>query len=467
MKNRKIELSLKPVSIIAAAEEIILLTKPLLKGKKVVLKNLIPENIQAVTADDNRLRQIFYNLIGNSVKFTEEGEITVSAETSEHLVIIKIKDTGIGIEKDKLETIFNSFEQGDPSIERKYGGTGIGLSITKKLVELHGGTISVNSEKGAGSEFIFTMPRSSEKAEIIDNNQLISKLYAGNSKEMESAKNEEKYELITIVTVDDEAVNQQVLKNHLSKDFNVLQFYNGNDFLNYLENSEKPDLILLDIMMPGLSGYEVCHKIREKYSISELPVVMLTAKNRIEDLAEGFKSGANDYIVKPFIKTELMARIETHINLAEKAKADAEKIVEQNEELESVKSELIEKFERERVDAERAEHYLQTLKNIMEKEKIYTEPTLTLSQLSAKTGISPHNISYTINTYLETNFFGFVNSYRIEEAKKLLEDKAFEKKNLLAISIMAGFNSKATFNTLFKKETGMTPSEFRKSREEK
>ena len=330
LKNRELLLQTKPVDIKSIAQVVMAISEPLLKGKHLILKNEIPDQLPAVIGDENRIQQILHNFIGNAIKFSERGEIILSAnviEVSPNLpqLTITVSDPGIGIPQEKFIDIFKSFEQVDASTAREYGGTGLGLGITKQLVELHGGKIWVESEIGKGSRFTFTLPITDVKDETLRvTNPIPNALEAyGDLPLSESLENnplsiENKLDnAVAILIVDDEPVNIQVLNNHLSlNNYNVLKAMNGEEALNLLDKGLKPDLVLLDIMMPRMSGYEVCRKIRDTYLASNLPVIMLTAKNQVSDLVEGLGVGANDYITKPFAKQELMARIKTQLSLA-------------------------------------------------------------------------------------------------------------------------------------------------------
>jgi len=320
LKNQDIELQRKPVDFRQIAGLVLTLSRPLLAGKPVELKNEIREDLPAVDGDENRLQQIMYNLVGNAIKFTESGSVTVSAiALTDDLLEVTVSDTGIGIPPDKLTDIFQAFEQVDASISREYGGTGLGLSITKQLVELHGGTIRVESELGKGSRFIFTLPISTQTiSPTTDNSQEVVRVREETLPpqlllSLTAPSNGE----FTILVVDDEPINLQVVANHLSlQNYAIIQANNGMEALAKIQSGLRPDLILLDIMMPKMSGYEVCKKIREQFPANEMPIVMLTAKNQVSDLVEALSSGANDYLTKPVLKNELLARIKTHIELS-------------------------------------------------------------------------------------------------------------------------------------------------------
>ncbi|KAA0230069.1 response regulator [candidate division KSB1 bacterium] len=321
LKRQDLQLQRQPIDLRVLAEVVLKFSEPLLAGKKLALQNDIPADLPPIEGDENRLQQILHNLIGNAIKFTESGSVRVFAEQQNGMVAVSIRDTGIGIPADKFESIFESFEQVDASIAREYGGTGLGLTITKQLVELHGGKIWVESEIGKGSIFTFTLPVSEERlapatATDLSKVREISTGDFGEQVEVMPFNGNSTEGEFHVLIVDDEPVNHQVLANHLaSMPYEIMQAFNGEQALHALSNGRKFDLVLLDIMMPRMSGYEVCQKIRETHLPTQLPVIMVTAKNQVSDLVEGFLAGANDYLAKPFSKNELLARIKTHLNL--------------------------------------------------------------------------------------------------------------------------------------------------------
>ncbi len=322
LKNQDLILAPKPLDIRAVANVVLKLSQPLVQEKELKLVNAIPKDIPLVEADENRVQQMLYNLVGNAIKFTKKGKVEIRAREKDKMLAISISDTGIGISKDKFQNIFKSFEQGDGSTQREFGGTGLGLSVTKQLVELHGGTIDVVSELGKGSIFTFTLPLSGKKREEVSlgapfEEEGISQLRTEIDESKAVFENNALHQngqAKRVLIVDDEPINRKVLENHLTVGgYHSVQAKNGPEALTKLENGEAFDIVLLDVMMPGMSGYEVCEEIRKKYLSSELPVVLLTAKNRVRDLVAGFNVGANDYLTKPFSKSELLARLKAHL----------------------------------------------------------------------------------------------------------------------------------------------------------
>ncbi|HEO64725.1 MAG TPA: response regulator [Spirochaetes bacterium] len=325
LKHKDIMLEMNPLDLYTLTEVVLSLFKPLIKGKSLKLANSIDPELSPVSADENRVQQIMYNIIGNAIKFTESGIINIEASrrlapTGEEYVEVSVSDTGIGIPEDKINRVFESFEQVDGSTSREYGGTGIGLTITKQLVEAHGGDIRVESIVGTGSKFIFTLALAHVGAiHELPLQQLLSpplqqttdaeELTESTSQESMNAK---------ILVVDDDPVNLEVVINHLSlQKYSVTQALSGADALDLIKENDKFDLVLLDVMMPKMSGYEVCEKIRDNYDLNEVSIIMLTARNRVSDLVSGLDSGANDYMTKPISKAELLARTRTQINLVQ------------------------------------------------------------------------------------------------------------------------------------------------------
>ena len=349
-RQDQVQLYPAPVSVRTTTELVCAMLQPSLVGRPVELINAVPASISAVHADPNRLQQILFNLLGNAIKFTEHGSIQIQAEQEGNFVRIHVKDSGVGIPADAVERIFVPFEQADASTARKFGGVGLGLAIAKSLVEAHGGSISVQSVPGQGTTFSFTLPASSEVVQedeiavplnpivqdrIAAHEAQIAALPSTPAPQHEAAWGEDTGEefaevgiategdALRILVVDDEPVNRQALNAQLSAlGHTFVEASDGFKALQYIQDHGAPDMLLLDIMMPGMSGYEVLDALRKTYTTAQLPVLLMTAKAQEKDLVEGFARGASDYILKPYSFAEVSARINHHAKLVHLMKAE-------------------------------------------------------------------------------------------------------------------------------------------------
>ncbi len=320
LKNADLVIDTKTTDIRQLADVVLTLTQPETKQKDIHLVNAIAENTPLIEGDEERLLQILHNLVGNAVKFTSYGgSIIITADPEKKFVKIGVRDTGLGIPKEKQDLIFFPFQQADGSISQSYGGTGLGLSTCKYLVELHGGTIGVTSEPGQGSEFYFTIPVSNNQSrDSLDLSPYDKETVPGEIAPIldYEGQDERTNGTFKILVVDDDTINLQVIANYLTSDhYSVKVVNNGQDALDIIKQN-KPDLVLLDVMMPAMSGFEVCRQIRTDFPMHVLPIIFLTAKNQVSDLKEGFAIGANDYITKPFLKSELLIRMARHLELS-------------------------------------------------------------------------------------------------------------------------------------------------------
>ncbi len=338
MKNRDLNLELKAIDLQQIAEMVLVITRPLYHIKNLKVRNNVPMDFPAVLGDESRLQQILFNLIGNAIKFTDQGKIEIGAEIVGKMAKFSISDTGVGIPSDKFELIFQSFEQVDASTTRRFGGTGLGLAISKRLVELHGGQIWVESSLGTGSVFYFTLPFAKETDLTTEIASPIKNLWLDsyNKENLRPIEDEdiemEKGDQIRILIVDDEPINRQVLKNQLTLlGYEVVEASNGGEAIKQIRDFGPFELMLLDIMMPGMSGYDVCSVVRESFSLYELPILFLTAKNQITDIVSALEAGGNDYLAKPFDKRELISRAKNLITLRRAVAEQNKYIAFQNE----------------------------------------------------------------------------------------------------------------------------------------
>lgn len=320
-KLKEGELSIHPmaVDLRSTVEVSLKVFSYLIAGKDVRLVNRIPDDFPYVLADEFRLKQIIGNLLDNALKHTASGTIGVSAEAAGGMAAISVQDTGGGIDEDELPFIFQPFKTFRIDSKQSFG---LGLPIVKQLVELQQGTIRVSSSKGEGTTFTLTLP-------IADPDQRAKRGIAQNNGDVGQAEKEYEFRTpyvaegsgpYTVLVVDDHFSNLKVLIDVLgSRDYTVIAVKNGLEAIWQIENRPAIDLVILDLMMPGLSGFEVCRAIRRKHSMLEMPVLMVTASIQEEDKLAAFDAGANDYLPKPFDANELKARVKSLLLMKEAA----------------------------------------------------------------------------------------------------------------------------------------------------
>ena len=266
--------------------------------KKLTMSKSIADNVpKYVIGDRNRLTQILINLLGNSIKFTLEGKVNLNVFLEDDAILkFEVSDTGIGIPKNKLKSIFERFSQAQENTSRQFGGSGLGLNISKLLVEKQGGTISVKSILGRGSTFTFTLPfvhcsTIKEKTPINKNKFTSNKT------------------TVSVLMCEDNEMNQNLMKAvFLTTNHQLDIASNGNEGLQLLKEKEY-DVILMDIQMPELDGYETAKIIRNEYRM-DIPIIAITAHSTVKERERCLALGMNDYISKPFKKEELLEKID-------------------------------------------------------------------------------------------------------------------------------------------------------------
>lgn len=328
LANRNLELYQTPIDMRVITDTVFTLLAPLAANKPIQLINEFASDAPLVMADENRLQQILINLVGNGIKYSDQGSVRVGMTVKDAIAEIYVADSGIGIAEEQTEKVFEAFSQIQSSNARQYGGTGLGLAITRQLVELHGGTIRVESAPGEGSRFIFTLDLSNEQnrhklhqqsqyrqypapdtRKIGDGDKSFSKIKSDKPRNAEDQ---------TVLIVDDDPVNRMVLQGMLKlHDYRVLEAENGMQAVEIVQQNPHIDLIIMDVMMPNMAGYDACREIRRTHSFDSMPVLFLTAKKNVdEDIEECFAAGGNDYLTKPVSKHDLLPRVANHLRIA-------------------------------------------------------------------------------------------------------------------------------------------------------
>lgn len=315
LKEGNIELSVAPCSLQAITVGVMDMLDYMVEGKPVQIINEIPVDFPHVIADEKRIIQIVFNLLHNAVKFTNEGEVIIQAHVQGKKVLMVITDTGIGIEENEIQTIFEPYAQGP---DGESSGFGLGLNISKKLVELHGSVLQVQSDLGKGTTFSFFLPvAEAEDTQDVEMTRPSSSMpeknaptkvdaYLATTLDEELASSLERSR---ILVVDDDLVNLQVVEAMLiGRNYDVETVLSGEEALALLGVKDW-DLVISDVMMPKMSGYELTKRIRQRFSITELPILLLTARSEPQDIENGFLAGANDYVQKPVDALEFKSRV--------------------------------------------------------------------------------------------------------------------------------------------------------------
>ncbi|MBN9332466.1 response regulator, partial [Devosia sp.] len=329
IRQGRMKLDIHAVHLPTSLRNVLSVAQTMVWGEPVSIKVELEDDLPYLEADPVRLEQILYNLVGNAIKYTGNGTVCVSARKAGNEIEIAISDTGIGIAADSLERVFQPLERASGS---EIEGSGLGLTIARQLAHAMHGKLFATSTLGEGSVFRLALPMAPPGAEL-SAIELLADPGSGtiDLPVMPDAPFAAK-DGPHLLVVDDEPVNIQVLRNVLQPlGYRFEAARNGTEALEAVAK-QKPDLIILDVMMAGLSGLEVAQKLRERFSLHELPIIMLTARSRTRDLLAGFESGANDYVCKPFVKDELLARIATLLS-ASRAQFQARENAELKQEI--------------------------------------------------------------------------------------------------------------------------------------
>jgi signal transduction histidine kinase len=310
----KIELDIRPVSIDSVCQASLRLVKQLAHKKQLNVSTKFNNTVTILQADERRLKQILVNLLSNAIKFTHEGDsigLEVEEDASEHIVRFTVWDTGIGITKEDMTRLFKPFVQLDSSLSRQYAGTGLGLSLVSRMVELHGGGVSVESEAGHGSRFTVSLPYF--KPTALTGSDEESKPEPVDKQKMAVAKEPRAKEPLILLADDNEDNIIMLLDFLQAQQYQITIARSGREAIERARE-EKPDVILMDIQMPGMDGLEATRRLRADANLATVPVIALTALAMPGDRERCLEAGANEYLSKPVSPTNLVKTIETYLD---------------------------------------------------------------------------------------------------------------------------------------------------------
>lgn len=437
--------------------------QPLMNKKH--LKFSIECNPQSMMGwiDTDKLDKIIYNLLSNAAKYTNEGEVTLQAWTSRNYdyIYIKVRDTGSGIPKEKMKKLFQRFYDGEYR-QHKTIGTGLGLALTRDLVRLHKGTINCESEENKGTTFNIRIPITKEsfRPDQIDENHEINltipKEVITDIASTAPDINAMNAEMITndllvddayrILVVEDNPELLMLMHHILKSQYHVLVAKNGKEALKIIHKTPL-DLIVSDVMMPEMNGFELTREIKEDPNYSHLPIILLTANTQEENEEEALKIGADEYLTKPFRLGDLRLRIDNIIENRRRAQQDfilkiGESDIERQETLLSPEQLFLEK----------------ALNCIHEH---LDDSNYDRDAFAADMGASSSTLYNKLRAITGMNVTTFIRDVRMKEARRLAEKDPSMRVSDLAYKV--GFQDPKYFSTCFKKYFGIQPKEFMES----
>ena len=392
--------------------------------------------------DADKIGKTVTNLLSNAFKFTPEGgKVTLMVdlmEGAQDTLEIKVSDTGIGIKDEDKPHVFDRFFQADQSNTTSVSGSGIGLNLVRDFVQLHEGTVDVFDNIGSGSVFVVHLP----VKHVNHASENVKKETSPTSSDTDTAGVEpatDRSGFPLLLIVDDNSDFRTFMKISLELQYRVMTAGSGEEALKLLQAS-KPDLIISDVMMPGMDGNELCRRVKEKKETSSIPVILLTAKQATESKVEGLETGADDYVTKPFNMTILVLRIRKLIELSRSRKLTTATIDPTPSDIviTSVDEKLIEK----------AMKYVED--NI-------SRSDLSVEELAREVGMSRVHLYKRLLQITGKTPIEFIRVIRLKRAAQLLRESQM---NISEIAYEVGFNQPKYFSRYFKEEFGMLPSAY-------
>lgn len=419
--------------------------------------------------DRDKFEKIFFNLLSNAFKYTPaDKSITVSISTKEKAVEIEVADEGIGIAAEKQHSLFQRFE----SLVKQnilQPSSGIGLSLVKEMVEMHHGTIEVDSQPGTGSRFTVILPLQKEvfeedgQVEFILNDSLDSTPHPADSMQAieeteEKEEQERNSDNFSILVVEDNEELKAFLRNILSENYTVITASNGEEGLQRAADN-LPDLIISDVMMPVMDGLEMVRLIKENNNICHIPIIVLSAKASLDDRIAGLEQGIDDYITKPFSATYLKTRI---ASLLRQRKALQEiymnKLMEgKNTSSAAPVADSLTPSQPQITPYD--EQFMEKVMEFMEEQMDNAE--LTIDEFAEKLMLSRTIFYRKLKSIIGLTPVDFIREIRIKRAVQLIDSGEY---NFSQVAYMTGFNDPKYFSKCFKKVIGITPSEYKEKK---
>lgn len=437
IKAGRLEVKNEITNLHLFTNDTIALFEPIAREKKVTLSNDVQNKKSSIKVDGDKLFKIISNLLTNAIKYSNDGaKVVLKTNVINGFLIVEVSDTGIGISTVDQEKVFDKFYQVDATITRKGEGTGLGLAFVKELVQLMNGEISLTSKLGQGTNVQVKLP-----VKMVEDYTESTSALGVVQEEIQTLKRTDTIDTTTnkskILVVEDNSDLQDFLNQILTA-----EGYEVHSAMNGLLGVEKaleiiPDLVISDVMMPEMDGYQVVQQLKNNFATEHIPIVILTAKASFDSMIEGLGSGADDYLSKPFKSQELILRVTNQIK---RQQILQQKYLQSGDtEVPVVKHALIEKIEE------------------ITKADLTTQ--LSVEELAEKCALSRSQLHRKVKFITGLSTTGLLTKIRLDLA---LDDLQKTDLTVSEIAYNYGYNDPAHFTKLFKKEFSKTPSEARK-----
>ena len=404
--------------------------------------------------DSIQMNKVFYNLLSNAFNYTnnENGKVSIDIIETSKKISIQVVDNGNGMPKNEINKIFDRFYRSENKTTTEYSGSGIGLALSEAIIKAHAGKISCSSEIGKGTTFTVELmkgkdhfkkdeiSREKQKNQFLLDKDLIPKGdFTLTKNNLEKKIDKQK---LTVLIVEDNPEIQSLINNLLIDKFNIIIVNNGEEGIKKATKIQ-PDLIISDVMMPIMSGNEMCKKLKRNINTSHIPIIILTALSADEDLITSYESGADAYITKPFSSKILIARIENIFNSRNKLQTTFKKDLDA-----SIKTIAMDKVD---------EAFIEKAKKTCEEN--LTNLNYGVDEFSKEMGMSRTLFFSKIKTITGQTPNDFIKTIRLKKAAKIISTSA--TKNISEIAYETGFNSPNYFSKCFKEHFGVKPTEYK------
>ena len=450
LENDTLRLSVEQIDVVKSMNDICDTFEFNAKEKGISLNRLGMEDQLMAWTDGDKLEKIVSNLLSNALKFTPRGgHIDVSLDVADGQVKVTVADTGKGIPEEQLENVFKRYYQLDNQTKAIVNwGTGIGLYYSRRLAELHHGSlVAGNRKEGTGAVFALCYPMneqaySEEERRPIEGDgvadyRIIDAPVVGAPHESDNDSRP------TILVVDDDTEIVNYMRVLFSQDYRLITCLDAETALEEMR-AEEPNIVLSDVAMPGMDGYQLCQEIKQDIQLSHIPVILVTAKITSENQVEGLSVGADAYVTKPFEPAVLSALIQSQLKNRDRVRKLLTKSTTTEDE--GVDNAL----------SEQDKHFMEELYKLMEEELSNSE--LDVTRITKMLYISRTKLYYKIKGLTGETPSSFFRTYKLNRAAELLKGG---KHTVAEIADMTGFSTQSHFSVVFKKQFGVTPSEYK------